>query len=110
MNISLKGSCIILDLVMAAIFFLIGFLFYRSNGKAANFLSGYNMKSAEERKKYDEKKMCKDYGKHIMRWPIPFFIGAVIDFVFPIKGTLIAWVIWSGMFFLLLIERHKRER
>ena len=27
---SLKESCIILDLVMAAIFFLIGFLFYRS--------------------------------------------------------------------------------
>ena len=70
MNMSLKESCIILDLVMAAIFFLIGFLFYRSNGKAANFLTGY----------------------------------------FPIKGTLIAWVIWSGMFILLLIERHKRER
>ena len=59
MNMSLKESCIILDLVMAAIF---------------------------------------------------FFIGAVIDFVFPVKGTLIAWVIWSGMFILLLIERHKRER
>lgn len=110
MNMSLKESCIILDLVMAAIFFLIGFLFYRSNGKAANFLTGYNMKSAEERKKYDEKKMCKDYGKHMMLWSIPFFIGAVIDFIFPIKGTLIAWVIWSGMFILLLIERHKRER
>ena len=76
---SLKESCIILDLVMAAIFFLIGFLFYRSNGKAANSLTGYNMKSAEERKKYDEKKMCKDYGKRMMLWPIPFFIGAVID-------------------------------
>ena len=95
---------------MAAIFFLIGFLFYRSNGKAANFLTGYNMKSAEERKKYDEKKLCKDYGKHMMLWPIPFFIGAVIDFIFPIKGTLIAWVIWSGMFIPLLIERHNRER
>ena len=45
------------------------------------------MKSAEERKKYDEKKMCKDYGKRMMLWPIPFFIGAVIDFIFPIKGT-----------------------
>lgn len=62
-------------------------LFYRSNGKAVNFLTGYNMKSAEERKKYDEKKMCKDYGKRMMLWPIPFFIGAVIDFIFPIKGT-----------------------
>ena len=82
MNMSLKESCIILDLVMAAIFFLIGFLFYRSNGKAANFLSGYNMKSAEERKKYDEKKMCKDYGKHIMRWPIPFSLELLLTSFF----------------------------
>ncbi|MDD6449700.1 MAG: DUF3784 domain-containing protein [Lachnospiraceae bacterium] len=64
---------------------------------------------ARSLKKYDEKKMCKDYGKRMMLWPIPFFIGAVIDFIFPIKGILIAWVIWSGMFILLLIERHKRE-
>ena len=110
MNMLLKESCIILDLVMATVFFLIGFLFYRSNGKAANFLTGYNMKSAEERKKHDEKKMCKDYGKQMMLWPIPFFIGAVIDFVFPMRGTLIAWGIWSVMFILLLIERNKRER
>ena len=70
-------------------------------------LSDCNMKSAEERKKYDEKKMCKDYRKRMMLWPIPFLIGAVIGFIFSIKGTLIAWVIWSGMFILLLIERHK---
>ena len=107
---SLKESCIILDLVMAAIFFLIGFLFYRSNGKAANFLTGYNMKSAEERKKYDEKKMCKDYGKRIMLWPIPFVLGAVIDYTFPMKGMLIARIIWAVMLILLLIERNKRER
>ena len=58
MNMSLKESCIILDLAMAAIFFLIGFLFYRSNGKAANFLTGYNMKSAEERKKNMMRRKC----------------------------------------------------
>ncbi|MCQ4791455.1 DUF3784 domain-containing protein [Blautia obeum] len=28
--------------------------FYKSEGKATKFLSGYNMKSADERKKYDE--------------------------------------------------------
>ena len=63
---SMREFCIIFDLVMAFIFFLIGIWFYKSNGKAANFLAGYNMKSAEERKKYDEKKMCKDYGKRMM--------------------------------------------
>ncbi|WP_366933441.1 DUF3784 domain-containing protein [Pseudoramibacter sp.] len=105
-----KEICIIFDLIMASIFLLIGILFYRSNGKAADFLTGYNTKSAEERKKYDEKKMCKDYGKRMMLWPIPFTIGAVIDFVFPMKGTLTAWIIWAVMLMLLLLERHKREK
>ena len=107
---SMREFCIIFDLLMAIIFFLIGIWFYKSNGKAANFLTGYNMKSAEERKKYDEKKMCQDYGKWIMLWPIPFVIGAVIDYAFPMKGMLIAWIIWAVMLILLLIERNKRER
>ena len=101
---SMRKFCIIFDLVMAFIFFLIGIWFYKSNGKASNFLTGYNMKSAEERKKYDEKKMCKDYGKRMMLWPIPFVIGAVIDYAFPMKGLLIAWIIWAVMLILLLIE------
>ena len=35
---------------MAVIMFLFGIWFYRSKGQASNFLSGDNMKSAEERK------------------------------------------------------------
>ena len=42
---------------------LFGIYFYKSKGKAARFLSGYNMKSEDERKKYDENAMCKAYGK-----------------------------------------------
>ena len=52
---------IVLDLVMGVIMFLFGMLFYKLEGKAAKFLSGYNMKSADERKKYDENAMCKAY-------------------------------------------------
>ena len=44
---------IIFDFAMAVIMLLFGIWFYRSKGQASNFLSGYNMKSAEERKKYD---------------------------------------------------------
>ena len=63
---------IVLDLVMGVIMFLFGMLFYRSEGKAAKFLSGYNMKSADERKKYDENAMCKAYGKRMMFMSVPF--------------------------------------
>ena len=48
---------IIFDFAMAVIMLLFGIWFYRSKGQASKFLSGYNMKSAEERKKYDENAM-----------------------------------------------------
>ena len=50
---------IVFDFMMAVIMFLFGMWFYKSEGKATKFLSGYNMKSADERKKYDENAMCK---------------------------------------------------
>ena len=79
-------------------------------GKAAKFLSGYNMKSVDERKKHDENAMCKAYGKRMMFMSIPFIIGIIIDIQYQGIGCLIAWVIWLIMFILLLIDRHKRER
>ena len=101
---------ILFDIGMFVSMLIAGILFYKSNGKAANFLSGYNMRSAEERKKYDEIEMCKVYGKRMLHMAIPFLIGAVIDIWFVGIGCLTAWVVWFILFILLLIERHKRER
>ena len=101
---------IVLDLVMGVIMFLFGMLFYKLEGKAAKFLSGYNMKSADERKKYDENAMCKAYGKRMMFMSVPFIIGIIIDIRNQGIGYFIAWGIWFIMFVLLLIDRHKRER
>ena len=85
-------------------------LFYKSEGKAAKFLSGYNMKSADELKKYDDNAMCKAYGKRMMFMSVPFIIGIIIDIRNQGIGYFIAWVIWFIMFVLLLIDRHRRER
>ena len=41
---------IVFDFAMAVIMLLFGIWFYRSKGQASKFLSGYNMKSAEEQK------------------------------------------------------------
>ena len=101
--------CVIFDLGMAVIMFLFGICFVKSNGKAAAFLSGYNMKSAEERKKYDENDMCKVYGKRMMLMSITFIAGIIIDIWYIGIGCLIAWLIWFVMFILLLMDRHKRE-
>ena len=90
--------------------FLFGIWFYKSDGKAANFLSGYNMKSKDERKKYDEKTMCKAYGKRMISMSLPFILGIIIDIQYQGIGCLIAWVAWIVMLILLLVDRHKRER
>ena len=82
---------IIFDFAMAVIMLLFGIWFYRSKGQASKFLSGYNMKSAEERKKYDENAMCKAYGKRMMFMSIPFTAGMIIDIWHIGIGCLIAW-------------------
>ncbi|MCI6088671.1 MAG: DUF3784 domain-containing protein [Absicoccus porci] len=105
----MKLYYILFDLMMAIIFFLMGISFYKSNGKAANFLTGYNMKSVEERKKFNEDTLCKDYGKKMMLWAIPFLIGIGIDIYSPGKGVFIASILWVIMLIQLLIERHQRE-
>lgn len=100
---------IIYDFSMAVLMALFGIYFYKSKGKAARFLSGYNMKSEDERKKYDENAMCKAYGKRMMFMSIPFIAGMIIDIWYIGIGCLMAWVIWFVMFILLLMDRHKRE-
>ena len=100
---------IVFNFAMAVIMFLFGIWFYRSKGQASKFLSGYNMKSAEERKKYDENAMCKVYGKRMIFMSIPFIAGMIIDIWYIGIGCLMAWVIWFVMFILLLMDRHKRE-
>ena len=101
---------IVFDFAMAVIMFLFGMWFYNSEGKAAKFLSGYNMKSVDERKKHDENAMCKAYGKRMMFMSVPFIIGIIIDIQYQGIGCLIAWAAWVVMLILLLVDRHKRER
>ena len=80
---------VIFDFVMTAIIFLFGVWFHKSNGKAAKFLSGYNMKSVDERKKNDENAICKAYGKRMMLMPIPFILGGIIDIQYQGIGCVI---------------------
>lgn len=101
---------IIFDFTMAVIMFLFGIWFYKSNGNTAKFLSGYNIRTKEERKKYDEKSMCIAYGRRMMIMSLPFVMGALIDIQHNGIGCLVAWVIWLTLFIILLVERHQKER
>ena len=98
------------DLLMAVLMFLLGHYFYTSKGHAANFLTGYNMRTLEERKKYDEEALCKCYGKRMMIMAFPFLGGAVIDGFLTGVGCILAWIIWIVLFVFLLLARIKREK
>lgn len=86
----------IFDLMMAVIMLLFGVWFYKSEGRAAKFLSGYNMKSEEERKKYDENAMCKAYGKRMMFMSVPFILGTIVDIQHQGIGCLISTIRTGG--------------
>jgi hypothetical protein len=98
------------DIGIAVIMFLLGWGFYRSDGKAAKFLTGYNMRSEEDRKTHDEELyMCKNYGKRMLIMGIPFVIGAIIDIFKSGVGCTFAWITWIFLFVLLIIKRYQLE-
>jgi hypothetical protein len=101
---------ILFDIGMAIIMFLLGWSFYRSNGKASMFLTGYNMRSKKDRKTQEEEvNMCKNYGIRMMLMAVPFVIGAGIDLFKSGAGCTFAWIVWIILFVLLLLKRSKVE-
>lgn len=100
---------IAIDILMAISMLLLGLFFFRSKGKAADFLAGYNTKRAAERRMFDEKSMCREYGKFMMLMSIPFILGAVIDFLVPVLGCALAWAAWIILLVILMVKRVKKE-
>lgn len=103
-------SIIVFDLIIALCMFLIGFYFYSSKGKAADYLTGYNIRSEDQRKKVNEDLMCQCYGKRMMFMALPFLWGMILDFFKPGLGNGLAWIVWFILFVLLLIKRAKLEK
>lgn len=71
-----------IDLLIAAAFVIMSVLFIKSNGKCCYFISRYNLASPEERKNYDEVKICNYFGKTIFIWSIFFIIRALVDYFY----------------------------
>src|SRR5699024_6945432 len=71
---------------MAIMFFGFGIIFAIGKEKASGLIAGYNFKSKEERKKYDEKQMSLDMRNF-------FFICSLILLIGTI-GTYLFSVIW----------------
>ena len=52
---------LLVSLLVAALFILLGVLF--ASGKGAGLIAGYNTLSPREKEKYDQKKLCRNMSK-----------------------------------------------
>ncbi len=64
---------------------------YSLSGKGASLISGYNMKSEKERKKYDEVALCKFMGKMYFVYSVILtliMVCTLLRNIFEIKGVI----------------------
>lgn len=85
------------SMIMFGFFFIISMIFIIFKERSCILISGYNFKSKEERKQYDEKRISKDYGLNCLKYSLIFLIGAIgcifiSDWCFYI--SLIIWVLY----------------
>ena len=76
-------------LIVAALFALLGVMFFR--GKGAALIAGYNTASSQEKAATDEKKLCRYMGRLMFALAGCFVIAAI--------GDLAGWMtlVWLGL-------------
>lgn len=105
---SARMFCVLWEAGLFIVCLLLGSYFYRSQGKASRFIAGYNSKSQEQRKSYDEDKLCKDYGRNMCWMSLIFLLGLGIDLKWTGRGVLVSVVCLAVavMLHLLLINKN----
>lgn len=91
----------VITIVMALLFFVLSIVFFC--GKGSMLISGYNTMSPEERKKYDEKKLCKATG--IICLIVSVMLCALAFAINRFESGLISEkdIIWFALGFLFVI-------
>jgi preprotein translocase subunit SecG len=85
---------LIIHLVVAAVFVILGILFL--NGKGSFLIAGYNTASKAQKENIDEKKLCNYTGKLMFVLAGCFLVIAASD----IFGK--AWLLWTGLVLSLI--------
>lgn len=67
--------------------------------KATIIISGFNLKSKDEKKQYDTKRMIKDYRNSMLIWTLIFLVGAIGSYYINQYCSIVAFVIWLIIFF-----------
>lgn len=90
---------VIVCLVFVVIFTLIVGVFLMLGEKATIIISGFNLKSKDEKKQYDTKRMIKDYRNSMLIWTLIFLVGAIGSYYINQYCSIVAFVIWLIIFF-----------
>lgn len=99
MEVVILNIEVIVCLVFVIIFTVILCVFSILGKNATILISGFNLKSKEEREKYDIEEMIKDYKKSMLIWIVIFFIGAIGSYYISKYFSIISFVIWLIIFF-----------
>ena len=106
---SLRDFLIPIDALMAAIFVLTGYGFWRSDGRAARYSAGFNSKSEAEQRQYDTERLCADFGRRMVLWSLCFILGGAADYFFPGAGSALAWGIWLVLLVSHVVDMSRHE-
>lgn len=95
----LENTWSVAGLIMAIMFLIFGLIFAIMKEKGASLIAGYNFKSKEERKKYDEKQMSIDMRNLFFTYSLIFLVGTVATYMWGKVWFWISFVIWLIFFF-----------
>jgi preprotein translocase subunit SecG len=85
---------LIIHLVVAAVFVILGILFLK--GKGSFLIAGYNTASRAQKENIDEKKLCNYTGKLMFVLAGCFLIIAASDIFSQM------WLLWTGLVLFLI--------
>lgn len=105
----MKIGIAVIEFSVSLLLLCLGLYFYKvkDTKTAVLFLTG-------DYSGLDTERICRDSGKRIMMWSIPFLVGIVIDIFNPLRSIKIAGAIFVVLLVLHIIDmsinRNKRYK
>lgn len=93
------GKMFYYSLIMCGFFFIISMIFFIFKEKSCILIAGYNFKSKDERKQYDENRISKDYGFTFLKYSLIFLIGTIGCILISEWCFFVSLLIWILCFF-----------
>lgn len=74
--------------------FIISMIFFIFKEKSCILIAGYNFKSKDERKQYDEKRISKDFAFSNLKHSLIFLVGSIGCILISEWCFYISFIIW----------------